>query len=106
MKLGARLASLVISDIRSMSRACEAASGINLGQGICDLPTPLPVAAAAREAISLNKVIYTAPEGLAGLSMPDSYDEELSRSYAEKRDFCFAKENDVLEEAARRLRAL
>jgi len=44
MKLGARLASLVISDIRSMSGACEAV--------------------AAREAISLNKVIYTAPEGI------------------------------------------
>jgi aminotransferase len=67
MKLGARLASLVISDIRSMSRACEAVGGINLGQGICDLPTPIPVAAAAKDAISLNKVIYTAPEGIAAL---------------------------------------
>ena len=46
MKLGARLASLVNPDIRSMSRACDAA---------------------AKEAISLNKVIYTAPEGIAAL---------------------------------------
>jgi aminotransferase len=67
MKLGERLANLVISDIRSMSRACDAVSGINLGQGICDLPTPPPVAKAAIEAIQTNKVVYTAPEGIAPL---------------------------------------
>jgi aminotransferase len=67
MQLGARLASLVISDIRAMSRACDAIGGINLGQGICDLPTPPPVADAAREAISQNQVVYTAPEGIAKL---------------------------------------
>ena len=67
MKLGARLASLVISDIRSMSRACDAAGGINLGQGICDLPTPAPVAQAARDAITANRVVYTAPEGILPL---------------------------------------
>src|SRR3954471_24472815 len=67
MRLGARLANLVISDIRSMSRACDAVSGINLGQGICDLPTPPPVAKAAIDAITSNKVVYTAPEGIAPL---------------------------------------
>ncbi len=67
MKLGARLASLVISDIRSMSRACDAVGGINIGQGICDLPTPAPVAQAARDAITENRVVYTAPEGIAPL---------------------------------------
>jgi aminotransferase len=67
MKLGMRLASLVISDIRSMSRACEAVGGINLGQGICDLPTPLPVAEAARDAITTNQVVYTAADGILPL---------------------------------------
>jgi aminotransferase len=67
MKLGKRLASLVISDIRSMSRACDAVGGINLGQGICDLPTPLPVAEAARDAITRNQVVYTAAEGILPL---------------------------------------
>jgi len=67
MHLGARLANLVISDIRSMSRACDAVGGINLGQGICDLPTPPPVAKAACDAIMTNKVVYTAPEGIAPL---------------------------------------
>lgn len=67
MKLGSRLASLVISDIRSMSLACDAVSGINLGQGICDLPTPPLVADGARAAITANKVVYTAPDGIAPL---------------------------------------
>jgi aminotransferase len=67
MQMGTRLASLVISDIRSMSRACDAVGGINLGQGICDLPTPLPVADAARHAITTNQVVYTAAEGIAPL---------------------------------------
>lgn len=67
MRLGKRLESLVISDIRSMSRACDAVGGINLGQGICDLPTPPPVARGAAEAIAENRVIYTAPEGIAPL---------------------------------------
>jgi aminotransferase len=80
MKLGARLASLVVSDIRSMSRACEAVSGINLGQGICDLPTPAPVARGAHEAIDKNQVVYTAPEGIAPLRAAIA--EKLRRAYA------------------------
>ena len=67
MKIGQRLASLVISDIRSMSRACDAVGGINLGQGICDLPTPPPVAAGAKQAIDESRAIYSAPEGILPL---------------------------------------
>ncbi|HEY4120783.1 MAG TPA: pyridoxal phosphate-dependent aminotransferase [Byssovorax sp.] len=66
MQLSKRLGSLVISDIRAMSRACDAVpGGINLGQGICDLPTPPPVAKGAIDAIEQNKVVYTLPEGIA-----------------------------------------
>jgi aminotransferase len=67
MRIGARLGSLVVSDIRAMTRACDAVGGINLGQGICDLPTPPPVANGAIDAIRANKVIYTAPEGILPL---------------------------------------
>ena len=35
-----------------MSLACQAVGGINLGQGVCDLPTPLPVASGATQAIA------------------------------------------------------
>src|SRR3954471_198877 len=79
MRLGTRLANLVISDIRSMSRACDAVGGINLGQGICDLPTPPPVARAAHEAIDANQVVYTAPEGIAPLRA--SIAAKVSRTY-------------------------
>lgn len=79
MKLGKRLASLVISDIRSMSRACDAIGGINLGQGICDLPTPPLVARGAHEAIDANKVVYTAPEGIAPLR--SAIAAKVSRTY-------------------------
>jgi len=84
MRLGKRLASLVISDIRAMSRACEALSGINLGQGICDLPTPPPVARGACDAILANKVVYTAPEGIAALRTGIA--EKIRRSYGLEYD--------------------
>jgi len=79
MKLGARLASLVISDICSMSRACDAIGGINLGQGICDLPTPAPVAEAARDAITANRVVYTVPYGIAPLR--EAVGAKIARQY-------------------------
>jgi len=79
MQLGKRLESLVISDIRAMSRACAAVGGINLGQGICDLPTPPPVARGAIEAIERNDVVYTAPEGIAPLRRAVA--GKLERSY-------------------------
>lgn len=79
MKLGTRLASLVISDIRAMSRACDAVGGINLGQGICDLPTPPPVAEAARNAITSNQVVYTAPEGI--LPLRRAIHDKIHRTY-------------------------
>jgi aminotransferase len=62
-----RFGLLVQSDIRRMTRECERVGGINLGQGICDLPTPLPVAEGAIEAIRGNRATYTPFEGLAGL---------------------------------------
>lgn len=62
-----RLEGLAQSDIRAMTRAADKAGAINLGQGICDLPTPPPVADAAIEAIRQRKSTYTYAEGDAGL---------------------------------------
>src|SRR6185312_11010588 len=84
MKLGKRLASLVISDIRSMSRACDAVDGINLGQGICDLPTPAPVAEAARQAITQNRVVYTTAEGI--LPLRAAVADKIKRHYGLEYD--------------------
>ena len=52
------------SDIRKMSRLCAEFGGVNLGQGICDQPTPAPVKAAAKAAIDADRSIYSKYEGI------------------------------------------
>ena len=59
-----RLRGLVQSDIRRMSRECERVGGINLGQGICDLPTIPELVEGATEAISSSKATYSKFEGI------------------------------------------
>lgn len=52
------------SDIRRMSRECERVGGINLGQGICDLPTIPELVAGATEAIASSRATYSKFEGI------------------------------------------
>ena len=59
-----RLRGLVQSDIRRMSRECERVGGINLGQGICDLPTIPELVEGACDAISASKATYSKFEGI------------------------------------------
>jgi aminotransferase len=68
-----RLKGLVQSDIRRMSRECERVSGINLGQGICDLPTIPELVEGATDAISSSKATYSKFEGI------DSLREKIAR---------------------------
>ena len=56
-----RLRGLVQSDIRRMSRECERVGGINLGQGICDLPTIPELVEGACDAIQASKATYSKP---------------------------------------------
>ena len=63
MRIARRLEDLVQSDIRRMTRECERVGGINLGQGICDLPTPPLVRDAAIAAIRENRSTYSFAEG-------------------------------------------
>jgi aminotransferase len=79
MRIGQRLANAAVSDIRAMTRACDAAGGINLGQGVCDLPTPPEVAAAAHAAIEGGKATYAPPEGVPALR--DAVAARLGRDY-------------------------
>lgn len=65
--LSKRLEGLAQSDIRRMSRECNRVGGINLGQGLCDMPTPTPVAEGAKAAIDARASTYTYPEGTAEL---------------------------------------
>ena len=55
------------SDIRAVTQRVEAAGGINLGQGICDLPTPQPIRARAQQAIADDHSIYSHYAGIEPL---------------------------------------
>ncbi len=65
--LAARTDALRQSDIRAVTFAVNAARGINLGQGICDLPTPDAVKAGAKAAIDGDRSIYTSYAGIEKL---------------------------------------
>ena len=76
-----RLSGLVQSDIRRMSRECERVGGINLGQGICDLPSIPELVEGATEAISRSKATYSKFEGL------DVLREKIARKIAQFNGF-------------------
>jgi aminotransferase len=63
-QISSRLDGLVQSDIRRMSRECERVGGINLGQGICDLPTIPELIEGACDAIASSKATYSKFEGI------------------------------------------
>lgn len=65
--IAARMGRLVQSDIRRLTIECDKVGGINLGQGICDLPTPPLVAQGAIEAIQNRNATYTHARGLPEL---------------------------------------
>jgi aminotransferase len=67
MRIASRLQGLLQSEIRRMTRECERVGGINLGQGICDLPTPPLVRDGAIAAIRENRSTYSFAEGTAEL---------------------------------------
>lgn len=64
LQTSARLGGLVQSDIRRMSRECERVGGINLGQGICDLPTLPELRDGLLEAVDAGRSTYSKFEGV------------------------------------------
>lgn len=52
------------SEIRSVTAMVNEVGGVNLGQGICDLPTPDPIKEGAKQAIDDNKSIYSPLTGI------------------------------------------
>ena len=67
-----------------MTRECERVGGINLGQGICDLPTQPLVRDGAIAAIRENRSTYSFPEGAVELRRAVA--EKLDREYGIRRD--------------------
>jgi aminotransferase len=68
------------SEIRAMSVACDAISGINLAQGVCDTPVPPPVEAEALAAIHAGYNIYTRLDGIGRLR--NAISAKQQRDYA------------------------
>jgi len=66
-ELSSKTKALKQSDIRAVTALINQYKGINLGQGICDLPTPDPVKHGAIQAIQENKSIYSPYSGFPAL---------------------------------------
>lgn len=58
---------LTQSDIRSVTARVNAVNGINLGQGICDLPVPDAIKEGAKSAIDNDRSIYAPYAGIEPL---------------------------------------
>lgn len=67
VSLSQRASQLAQSDIRALSVECDEIGGINLGQGICDLPVDDAIKQSAYQAISHNHSIYAPSYGIKPL---------------------------------------
>ncbi len=62
-----RVEEFMRSEIRNMSIECDKVKGINLSQGICDLPLPQILTEGMQEAVSLGYNHYTRYDGISYL---------------------------------------
>lgn len=62
-----RLFNLMQSEIRNMSIECDKINGINLSQGICDLPLPNILVNGSAEAVKDGINYYTRFDGIEDL---------------------------------------
>jgi aminotransferase len=76
LKVSGRRHLVAQSEIRNMTLECARVGGINLAQGVCDLPVPEPVLRGAEEAMRGGTNIYTRFDGLP----------ELRRAIADKQE--------------------
>ena len=67
LSLSSRAELTAQAEIRVMSIECEKVGGINLAQGVCDLPVPAAIRAAACSAMRNGVNSYTRYDGLAEL---------------------------------------
>jgi len=67
LRLNPQISSFAESGLRAMTRACKEVGGINLAQGMSDLPTHPLVKEGAIEAINENRATYSPHEGIQEL---------------------------------------
>lgn len=79
LRLSRRSRNILQSEIRAMTGECRRLNGINMAQGVCDLPIPEVVLAGARAAMDAGINSYTVAEGLAPLR--DAIAEKMQRHY-------------------------
>ena len=79
-----RMQGLVQSDIRRLTIECNRVGGINLGQGICDLPNHPLMKQGAIEAIQQEQATYTHAMGL--LELRQAFAAKLDRFNGVKYD--------------------
>lgn len=89
--LSAKTDGLSQSGIRAITRLVNEVNGINLGQGVCDMPAPDPIKRAAQAAITNDKSIYTPFEGI-----PDLQDAIFEKVKSFNRIPCSSREEVIV----------
>jgi len=84
MRVSKRRPLVAQSEIRNMTLECARVSGVNLAQGVCDLPVPAPVIEGAEQAMREGANIYTRFDGLP----------RLRRAIAAKQKRCIGMDLD------------
>ncbi|WP_147820918.1 pyridoxal phosphate-dependent aminotransferase [Salidesulfovibrio onnuriiensis] len=84
LKVSNRRGLVAQSEIRNMSIECARVKGVNLAQGVCDMPVPEPVIAGAEAAFAKGVNTYTRFDGRY----------ELRRAIAEKHRRATGRETD------------
>jgi len=90
LRLASRMQALAQSDIRRMTLECDRLGGVNLGQGVCDLPTLPLLMDGAAEAIAAHKSTYSRYDGIAELR------HYIARRLREKNDLAYAEEGEIV----------
>lgn len=72
-----RTGNIQLTALRRLSARCAEIGGVNLSQGVCDLPTPEVLRAAAKTAIDNDHSIYTHVAGITDLR--NAIAEKLAR---------------------------
>ena len=84
LNLSRRSSRIEQAEIRSMSIECEKIGGINLAQGVCDTPVPLPIREGVYQGIEAGINSYTRFDGLAQLR--EAVADRLYRLHGVKAD--------------------
>src|SRR5262245_29414696 len=90
LRLASRMRALAQSDIRRMTLECDRMGGVNLGQGVCDLPTLPLLKEGAAEAIAAHKSTYSRYDGIAELR------QHIARRLREKNGVTYADEGEIV----------